>query len=74
MWIKSEDADEIVRFTGYVLNGVIHSHIDGRSILKIDFDNFAPEDIDIISASIENNMLHIVLETEEELLIPIRDD
>jgi hypothetical protein len=32
------------------------------------------EYLEITSAFIENNKLHIVLETEEELLIPIRDD
>jgi len=66
-------------FSGY---SHIYSHIDdeyyptnkNELILTDSGCGEYSEYLEITSASIENNKLHIILETEEELLVPIREE
>jgi hypothetical protein len=90
MSITKEEANRIIRYMEIknidyieiyypVLEGNIDifsdkDYLTDKHILLITSHGNFGEGIEIESARIKNNKLHIVLETEEELLIPIRDD
>ena len=78
-FMKTKDS-ESAKIDTHVLEGSIYIYTefeyeDKTGLILADSGNDEYSyGLEITSASIENNKLHLVLETEEELLIPIRDD